>query len=343
MSKEEYEGTPVLKGRYEYIPNTSVVYFYNFSVPLSWIKLSNNVIKKDNYSYINQYSHTTLCTIVYGKVSWYAVSNSTNYGGPYIGVSYSANVNWFSVTPCPNYFLSKLYNPAIYTYYNATIAVVIYQLYEHEPSYARFYGKSYVPLNDFVTVFEILWASPKIGGAVESSNGITYVIYTNSSGEYTYPLEVGDGSVTLFYNYFSEFIGKQKSVPYGYVQWGNGKINYYTGKVATSGWHFYFYLDQYNLDQYVHRLADIAFDAVGLIISILKPELGIPNVIVDTAIDIGIENYFINTIVSVDLPINSTNQILGSDQVYISYLNYSTSSETLLFGFIMNYSSYYGG
>ncbi|AWR93767.1 hypothetical protein [Acidianus brierleyi] len=301
MSKEEYEEPPtypvVVDGApVVYEPVTSVLYFYNFSVPLNWITLSNNVKNNDNYTYIS------LDTSLFGKVSWYAVSNSTNYGGPYIGVSYSANVNWQASTYYNKPFLSNLYNPTIYNYYNATIAVVIYTIYKVGVHGIR------IPI-DNVTVFEILWASPNVSGAVESSNGLTCVIYTNSSGEYTHYLSIGNGSVTLFYNYFKEFIGNQKSGQYGYAQWGDGKITS-TGNIKTAGNSFYFFVSYIN--EYIKNNNQT-------------------------------ENYFTNTIVSVYIPVNTMNQICGSGHVYVSYLNYSTALQAPLLGFIMNYSSYYGG
>ncbi|QGR19634.1 hypothetical protein [Stygiolobus azoricus] len=348
VSEEEYEGKPVLKGSWKFKPVTSIVYFYNFSVPLNWVTLSNNVNEYDNYSMI------TLYTGLFYEVSWLAVSNSTNYGGPYIGVSYSAKVNWNTMVIYGEYLLSKLYDPTIYTYYNATIAVVIYRVYEDNPSYAKF-GNPYVP---YVTVFEILWASPNLGAAVESGNGITCVIYTNSSGEYRYPLAVGNGSVTLLYTYFSKlFIGKLESGPYGFARWENGKVST-SGNVEPDepgGGGFWFnaqYIDQYAKD---NRTTETVFDAAALVLSLLAPELEIPEDVV-AAIDIGhsivsflfssstqIEYYFINTFVTVDLPATTTGRALGSGQVYVSYLNYSSSLETPLLGFIMNYSYYYDG
>ncbi|QGR19776.1 hypothetical protein [Stygiolobus azoricus] len=355
MSKEEYEESPVFKGGYEYLPVTSIVYFYNFSVPLSWVTLSNNVNKYDNYSSIS------LPTALVGEVSWFAVSNSTNYGGSYIGVSYSTNAYWYTRVSYTNYTLSKLYDPTIYTYYNATIAVVIYQVYHA-------IGISH-SLAGYVTVFEILWASPKIGTAVESGNGITCVIYTNSSGEYRYPLAVGNGSVTLLYTYFSKFIGKQKSSPYGYVRWVDDEITYFTGNIVPwykkidippciipIGFFSYYIHLIIQHSQNTNHTADPIFDPAALIISILNPELGISNKIVATAININpeyselssnlIEKYVIDihAIVYFPVPVNSTYVIFNnSGQVYVSLLNYPNSLGVPLFGFIMNYSSYYYG
>lgn len=347
MSKEVYEEPPVLVGgKCEYVPVTCVIYFYNFSVPLNWITISNNVNKNDNYTF------TCLCTALEGKVSWYAVSNSSNYGGPYIGVSYSANVNWETDVAYYKSQVSNLFDPTIYTYYNATIAVVIYQVYEYEPSHVKNYGTPYVPLNDYLTVFEILWASPRIGYAIESCNGLTRVIYTNSTGEYTYYLKTGNGSVTLFYNYFEEFIGNQKSGQCGYAQWRDGKITT-TGNICIIEDGFWFSVNSF--EEYVHnnRIASVALDAVDLVISILALEVGIESPIVDALIGFDaneyfffsssnqIENYFIfiHTSVRVFLPCNtSTYQVLGAGHVYVSYLNYSP-----LLGFVMNYSSYYYG
>ena len=338
MSQEAYVEPPVYRqGNIAYVPTANITYFYNFSVPINWITLSNNISTKDDYSGIS------LTTKLIGNVSWYAVSNSTNYGGPYIGVSYSANVNWVVSTYYSKSILSNLDDPTIYNYYNATIAVVIYTV--------RADFRTGIATLGNVTVFQILWASPKISGAVETSKGVTCVIYTNSSGTYYYPLSLGNGSVTLFYTFFKKFIGNLRSGEYGYAIWNNGNVVTGSPVEPNSGGPIdYVYFSAGSLDEYVQndRLGGIAFDAIGLILTMVMPE----NVYIAAALDVAldaaeyflltsstqVENYFTDTFAQVYI---STS---GIGQFYVTYLNYSSSTiETPLLGFVLNYSSYYEG
>ena len=339
MSQEAYVEPPTYtQGNILYVPSVNITYFYNFSVPINWITLSNNVSTKDEYSGIS------LTTKLIGNVCWYAVSNSTNYGGPYIGVSYSADVNWVVSTYYSKSILSNLDDPTVYNYYNATIAVVLYsvkKIVPHEPI---------VPTIANVTVFQVLWASPNIGGAVETSNGVTCVVYTNSSGTYYYPLSVGNGSVTLFYTFFKKFIGNLRSGEYGYAIWNNGNIVTGSPVEPNSGGPIdYVYFSAGSLDEYVQndRVAGIAFDAVGLILTTIMPVNALLDAALDVALDAAeyflltsstqVENYFTDTLTQVY--INTS----GTGQFYVTYLNYSYTLNTPLLGFILNYSSYYKG
>ena len=339
MSQEAYTEPPVHITNYVYMPVTNIIYLYNFSVPINWITLSNSVNKKDNYSGISIFTHLV------GSVSWCAVSNSTNYGGPYIGISYSANVNWNVLTFYSKSILSSLYDPTIYNYYNATIAVIVYRMY-HLIHYLR------IPVGS-VTVFQVLWASPNINGAVESGNGITCVVYTNSSGTYYYPLRIGSGSVTAYYTFFKKYIGNLRSKEYGYAIWNKGSVK--TGNpVEPAGeptigcvW-----FTAGSLDEHVHKdmLASIAFGAAGIIVSLVLSLIGGNTAIIVTGALISIklaehflvsstqtETYFTNTLVTMNIITK------GTGQFYVSYLNFSDSIRTTLLGFILNYSSYYEG
>ncbi len=311
---------------YQCLPIVNITYFYNLSIPLNWVTVSNNVNKYDKYMFI------TLTTALSGEVIWYAVSNSTYAGGPYIGVSYSANVNWVISFGNCEYFLSKLDYPTMYTYYNATIAVVTYQV---EPKY-------------YVTVFEVLWANPnKIGTSVETSNGDSCVIFTTSNGKHYYILPIGNGSVTYLFYLFNETNQIPKVVPYGYGSWNNGKISV-KGEMKVGGMNLIYFTGGY-LNQYVKngRVAMVPFDIVDLLLTLI-PVLNVP---IDAGLTITVdfvdympfssyttvEDYFTYTSTSIYF----TN--FSSGQIYVSFLNYSVNVETPLLGFFLNYSTYYNG
>ncbi|BFI74861.1 hypothetical protein [Sulfurisphaera ohwakuensis] len=269
----------------------NVMCFYNFSVPLSWITISNNVNKYDNYTLIS------LFTALGGKVSWYAISALPPY---YIGSSYSANINsCVLVESCPS-FLSKLDNPTLYTYYNATIAVITY--------------KSLVgnPISD--SIVEILSVGKNIGGSIETSNGITCVIYNNlnSSEEYL-QLQIGNGTVN-YYQIIPYLTTSISFVKYGYAYWNKSNI-YTTGKIHKSNELIYFF------SGYIET-------------NITSYNVSFINYVLPTIQTIR-ENYFITTHVSIILPSNS----LG--KIYVSFSNSTTKVGLPLLGFIMNYSSYY--
>ena len=312
---------------YQCSPIVNITYFYNLSIPLNWVTVSNNVNKYDEYMFI------TLTTALSGKVIWYAVSNSTYAGGPYIGVSYSANVNWVISFGNSESFLSELDYPTVYTYYNATIAVVTYQV---TPKY-------------YVTVFEVLWANPnKIGTSVETSNGDSCVIFTTSNGKHYYILPIGNGSVTYLFYLFNETNQIPKVVPYGYGSWNNGKISV-NGEMRVGGMNLIYFMGGY-LNQYVKngRVAVVSFDIVDLLLTLIFPEL---NVAIDAGLTITVdfvdymlfssyttvEDYFTYTSTSIYF----TN--FSSGQIYVSFLNYSVNVETPLLGFFLNYSTYYNG
>ncbi|MFP3260528.1 MAG: hypothetical protein RXQ22_06515 [Sulfolobus sp.] len=316
---------------YQCLPIVNITYFYNLSIPLNWVTVSNNVNKYDNYQCI------MLTTFLSGKVSWYAVSNSTYVGGPYIGVSYSANVNWSIKIINSESFLSELDYPTVYTYYNATIAVVTYQV---EPKY-------------YVTVFEVLWANPnKIGTSVETSNGDSCVIFTTSNGKNYCILPIGNGSVTYLFYLFNKTNQIPKVVPYGYGSWNNGKISV-KGEMEFGGrsltYNLIYFTGGY-LDQYVKNdiVAGVSFDIVDLLLTLIFPEL---NVVIDAGLTIivdfvdymlfgsytTVEEYFTYTSTSIYF----TN--FSSGQIYVSFLNYTVNVETPLLGFFLNYSTYYNG
>jgi len=312
---------------YQCSPIVNITYFYNLSIPLNWVTVSNNVNKYDEYMLI------TLSTALSGEVSWYAVSNSTYAGGPYIGVSYSANVNWVISIGNSESFLSELDYPTVYTYYNATMAVVTYQV---EPKY-------------YVTVFEVLWANPNnIGTSVETSNGDSCVIFTTSNGKHYYILPIGNGSVTYLFYLFNETNQIPKVVPYGYGSWNNGKI-IVKGEMKVGGMNLIYFTGRY-LDQYVknYRVAEVPFDIVDLLLTLIFPELNVPidaglTIIVDF-VDYTlfssyttVEDYFAYTSISIYFT------SFSSGQIYVSFLNYSANVETPLLGFFLNYSTYYNG
>jgi len=162
----------------------------------------------------NNYTAMYFCTKFVGNVSWFGASNY--YIGSYIGISYSTHVRDSPSVSLDKTYLSTLSNPIIYTYYNATIAIVTYTLYQ------TVHGLN-IPICN-LSVLEILSLS-RFGISVESSSGLTRIVFSNSSGKYVYYLPIGNGSVKLFYTYFGEFVKTLKSLPYGYAYEEEGKVN----------------------------------------------------------------------------------------------------------------------
>ena len=192
----------------------------DISVPVTFVAMSNNVNRNDKIGLL-----TNSFSFFGNDVSWDAVANTSNYGGPYIGSSYNATVNW----RCSIGFSqpANLDNPIFYIYYNATVAVVHCTVYnENEPI-------------DNVTVFEVTWASPSLGFAFETSNGET-IIYTNISGKtYISKAYIGDGSVGFYFEYLNKIneISSQSIIyasPYAYINW-TGNVVSYSGKPVHLG------------------------------------------------------------------------------------------------------------
>ncbi|BAB65801.1 hypothetical protein [Sulfurisphaera tokodaii] len=311
----------------------NVTYFYNFSVPLNWVTISNNVNKYDNYTYI----YLTTCLV--GEVSWYAISTSPPYC---LGPSYSADICWSSGIVGNIYNLSKLDNPTLYTYYNATIAVITYLVQE--------------PLRGspvYKTVFEILSVQNKIGKAIETSNGFTCIVYNNlnsSNGKEHVLLPIGNGTVTYYYNLIPYMNMSLNFIKYGYATWNESTI-YVSGNVSIFSetpkiiWFKGHYLANYITN---NKVASIAFDGVDLLLTALIPDVGVlADLGLTTIVDIVnyilfgsytlVESYFSNTHVKIHLPYT------GSGQLYISFSNYTTELGAPLDGFMLNYSDYYTG
>ncbi|BCU71098.1 hypothetical protein [Stygiolobus caldivivus] len=319
-------GVPPLTG----LVAINATYFYNFSVPLSWVTVSNDV---NSYS---EYNHIILSSELEGTVSWYAISTLLPY---YLGPSYSTNVNWNTEIVRNMSTLSKLDNPTLYTYYNATIAVITYELFTPPRGPPK-----------YDTVFEILSVKNQIGNAVETSNGFTCVIYNNlnsSNGKEYVLLPIGNGTVTYYYNLVPYMNMSLNFVKYGYANWNGGSIHV-SGNVSESEQAIYFsanYLTTYITND---QVGAIAFDGIDLLLTALVPEIGVlADLGITVVLDIVnyvllgsytvVENYFINTQVTITVPYG------GSGQLYVSFSNYTTGIETPLDGFILNYSSYYKG
>ncbi|BCU66989.1 hypothetical protein HS7_04260 [Sulfolobales archaeon HS-7] len=207
VTEKEYDEPQIYLSSAVFTPVTSITYFYNFSVPLTWVTLSNNVKNKDNYTWI------TVGTCFFGgNASWFGVSNPK---GSYIGVSYSTHIHDTIYDSPVKASLSNLSYPIIYNYYNATIAAVTYVV-------CKSIRGLNIPVGN-TSVLEISSISG-LGSNVESGDGVTRIVFTNSTGKYVYYLHIGNGSVKLFYTYFGEFIKTLKGLQYGYVYKENGKI-----------------------------------------------------------------------------------------------------------------------
>ena len=332
---------------YSYQPDFDEYVIYNISIPISWVGISNGVLQNDNFTSVWLLSYAN------GNVSWYAISNSSNYGGPYIGVSFSANVNWYDIGIHEyKYQLREFNNPYLYVYYNATIVVAQYTVWEEV-----YEGRSTslpAPVSN-VTVFEVLWATPDesggSGGAIENSGagGGGVLIYLNG-----YPvsgLNIGNGTINFYFDYMrsENNISVQD---YAWVYWNNGNVSYVGYPVSTlsEAWAIpmsYVYI--VNTAEYLTVANAIISTALPITLSVLaailcpacSPWLG---VLISIGVKIALFFFFPQSS-SYSYFLQETQLEMGvgnmSGQVYVTVLNYSVLLPIPALGFILNYSNFY--
>ncbi|MCH4816634.1 MAG: hypothetical protein QXY87_13330 [Saccharolobus sp.] len=317
-------------------------FFNNISIPLFWISLSNNVLKYDQFNNIGLYIEYK------GNVSWVAISNTTNYGGPYIGVSFSATVDWSTSESFSQNLLEKLDNPIIYIYYNATVAVVHYWV------------KATIPRVN-ITVLEVTWANPnKIGYAVETSNGYTQIEFTNSSSGTTLissPIQGGNGTVWLFFNLTKSFEALSTS-PLGQVYWQNGEFSHnetttgYIQPPSDDTWNLNMSILYINItnnnnnDELITLIGDMAIDVLLFLATeglngAAQVAVGLSSTVLEDAPFIIFQStplfeYFLqNTLTLITLS-NGQN-----GHLYVTFSKYSTELSLPVTGYILNYTTYY--
>lgn len=158
-------------GGFIYFLTTQAIYYHDIEVPLTWVQISNNVVKNDEFDFIEIVSQIS------GDVGWWALS--TGPGKPsYIGTSFQEDVNYGIGGDLIQSQLAQLNDPILYTYYNATIAIINYTVYFERITVPHIIYEGTYP------VIKILWASSTAGFAFESLNCPTIAEYTNSSGTY---------------------------------------------------------------------------------------------------------------------------------------------------------------
>ena len=332
-----------------YYPGFVEYVIHNVQIPIVWIKMSNNVVWKNSFNVIS------LSAVASGYINFYAIANSSNYEGPYIGVSLSEFSGWGGSFPVAyQYSLKKLDNPGYYVYDNATIEILKYTIW-----YVN--GQS-EPINN-VTVFQVVWTNPtKFSGAAENSAGVTHV-YVNGKLNNTL---IGNGTLNLLINYLQlthEFSPK----PNGYLNWSHytAVFHYYSSpKTVVYGLWNPIWLDYVVTSNYLP--AEVILSPAFPITMELLLSLSFPETPLWLGLLLNIK--FSNTTfyISQDYESLSLQIWLGLDtkynnsgHIYISYLNYPlplqlepnigstiTINVTALtlqsLGFIYNYSSYDG-
>ncbi|BBG26416.1 hypothetical protein [Sulfuracidifex tepidarius] len=327
----------------DYRPSYKGIVIHDLEVPMSWLTISNNVAHRDDYSSIYLSSALT------GKVGWEAVSNSSNYGGPYIGTSYSANVNWFGFSSYYYSFLHKLFSPTMYTYYNATVAVVQYCVSTIAcpvvSSKAHQAGSFLNVPEANVTVTEVLYANPSyrdVGGAVEETTSFTCVEYHTPEGTDKSFID-GNGTPTMLYQVEGTHVSFSH---YGEVRWKDGDINYESSRIfARSGntWATYTTSTYVHVNNPYEIPTDILAAATTIAISLSTFGLaGLVEGLISTAIIDAISIQLPNNVQYYNANDQLVMSVNGTGHVYLSYENYSTVKHVPSFGFVMNYTSYYG-
>ncbi|BBG23244.1 hypothetical protein IC006_0528 [Sulfuracidifex tepidarius] len=339
---------------YEYKPEYKGIVIHNVEVPMDWLSLSNNVVNHDDYETID------LSSILQGDVEWEAVSNSSSYGGPNIGTSYSANVNWDGYITRYSSSLDKLFCPTMYSYYNATVAVVQYCIFTVSAPASRTHQAGFPIIEDEgnVTVTEVLYANPSqqdVGSAVEETTSYTCVEYHAPNGTET-SLISGNGTPTMLYQiegiYRVPIPGIRNGPafsPYAEVKWSDSNINYYScyngNDIAVSGnsW------EAHLTDVYVHvsNPDEVPTDILGIAVSValsLSTE-GLGGLAVNLIATAVLDYLSIHLPASVQTYSETdvmTMRVNGSGTVYLSYENYSAYLPEPNFGFLMNYTNFYG-
>ena len=341
---ENYSLQILHKGCYLYYPTFDYVVIHNISIPLSWVTISNGVLSYDTFNNI-EVSDTLI-----GKFEFPAISNSSNYSGPYIGPSFSANVKWNNATVPSNSTLQSLNSPSLYVYYNATLAIAAYTVYL--TSISR--SPSYIPVTN-VTIFEVLWANPNEAGyAVESYSDYTQINVNGLHAGYI----PGNGTPSLIIDFLTNnFAINGFTIPskisvsqLGYASWSNGYVNRTTGGILNGGqgWAFQMLKDVYETSDplgEVTTIVDIGFAIGEFLIDTLPENLALGLILLAADAIFAVVKYF--TVSSVQVIENfveysSISMFIGyneSGHVYASYLNFSFPIP--IRGFILNYSNWY--
>ena len=320
-------------------------------IPIVWIKISNNVVRKNSFDFM------LLSAIGSGYINFYGIVNSSNYVGPYVGVSFSELSSWGGEFPGGyQHSLKKLDNPGYYVYDNATIEILKYTIW-----YVNKNGQS-KPINN-VTVFQVLWAnSTEFSGAIENSAGVTYV-YVNGKLNSTL---IGNGTLNLLINYL-QLAHKFSPKPNGYLNWSHRTIvfhQYSSTKTVVYGlWNYinvYYIVTSNYLSAKeilspafpisVEILLSLSFQKTPLWLGLL---LNVKLSNTTSYIFQGYESLWLHIWLGLNVKYNN------SGHIYISYLSYPlpfqsepnidssvainvTALTLQSLGFIYNYSSYYG-
>ena len=102
---------PYSDSKGSYYPDFVEYVIHNVQIPVVWIKMSNNI------AWNNSFGSILLCAAYAGYINFYAITNSSNYEGPYIGISFTAYPGGLCSAPLGFlHSLEKLDNPGYYIY-----------------------------------------------------------------------------------------------------------------------------------------------------------------------------------------------------------------------------------
>ncbi|NON61376.1 hypothetical protein [Acidianus sp. RZ1] len=329
---EEVNAPNFVMGYYIYEPTTTDIVYNDLQVPINWVILSKGVINNDNFSFVE------IQTNLNGKVSWFAYANSSGY----IGTSFSENVNWQS-SPTLEYSQAKLLGPGatVYTYYNATFAIIKYEIKLYMPRFG------YIPAGS-TYVFEVLNVGQNIGSGIGSQYGYAEVYYTNSSGTYIKWLPYGNSSIYYYLNYLG--LAHAAGQIWGYATWSNGNlVNIEPPLIYSSAPpHIGTSLSEIDYQVQNNEVGSIILDAA---LDVLPFVVAPGSVALEIAIDLGLDA--LSNVIWLVMPSNVLQNyasntwlqifINGSGTIFVSLLNASNKLSTLLQGFVLNYSDYYYG
>lgn len=204
----------------------------------------------------------------------------------------------------------------------------------------------------------MLYANPSqqdVGSAVEETTSYTCVEYHAPNGTET-SLISGNGTPTMLYQiegiYRVPIPGIRNGPafsPYAEVKWSDSNINYYScyngNDIAVSGnsW------EAHLTDVYVHvsNPDEVPTDILGIAVSValsLSTE-GLGGLAVNLIATAVLDYLSIHLPASVQTYSETdvmTMRVNGSGTVYLSYENYSAYLPEPNFGFLMNYTNFYG-
>ena len=326
--------------KYKYIPDFTEKVINNISIPVAWVGISNGELQNSNFVDVWLLSNAT------GSVSWYAISNTTNYGGLYIGPSFTADVNWYGIGVHEyEYQLKELSNPYLYAYYNATIAEAQYTVWEISYSRDAFIE---MPVSN-ITVLEVLWATPDesgaSGGAIETSG--TVEIYVN--GVLNAALNIGNGTINFYFDYMQSE-NNISVYAYTWIGWANGDVSYrgYPVDVLSEGWAILMsYVYTVNPSEYLgvaNAIVSIAFPIAISILAAITAQPWWVGLLITMGTRIVLFFAFSQSS-NYSQFLQETQLLMGVDNMsglaYVTVLNYSALLPIPSLGFILNYSTYY--